>query len=290
MGDIGASVNGTDRSAALAHGGQHIRRLPGGGGVQIPPNQATVFEKKCLSFREPQKTRHVKRLGKTSVGIGKQLEGQSLGFTKSPQDWRTVGADPEHGDSVVEQFGVGVSKAACLRGATGSARLRIEINERPAVREVPQVNLLAQFIGSGKIRQRRARRKGVGFRKKPSAEAGKRRANAHATTRAREVGKIKRRGANFPMDKSADGPYRKRPRRPSPEATWQSSSGVEQRTHKPLVGGSNPPSATTRFFSSSRARNGEMDGDATCKGEIFTPKKNACPRRSRRWKGIPING
>jgi len=33
-----------------------------------------------------------------------------------------------------------------------------------------------------------------------------------------------------------------------------------------------------------------MDGDATCKGEIFTPKKNACPRRSRRWKGIPING
>lgn len=27
--------------------------------------------------------------------------------------------------------------------------------------------------------------------------------------------------------------------------TWQSSSGVEQRTHKPLVGGSNPPSATT---------------------------------------------
>ena len=29
---------------------------------------------------------------------------------------------------------------------------------------------------------------------------------------------------------------------------WQSSSGVEQRTHKPLVGGSNPPSATKDFF------------------------------------------
>jgi hypothetical protein len=25
---------------------------------------------------------------------------------------------------------------------------------------------------------------------------------------------------------------------------WQSSSAVEQRTHKPLVGGSNPPFAT----------------------------------------------
>ena len=29
--------------------------------------------------------------------------------------------------------------------------------------------------------------------------------------------------------------------------TWQSSSVVEQRTHKPLVGGSNPPSATSSF-------------------------------------------
>ena len=29
-------------------------------------------------------------------------------------------------------------------------------------------------------------------------------------------------------------------------AYWQRSSGVEQRTHKPLVGGSNPPAAT--FF------------------------------------------
>ena len=29
-------------------------------------------------------------------------------------------------------------------------------------------------------------------------------------------------------------------------AYWQRSSGVEQRTHKPLVGGSNPPAVT--FF------------------------------------------
>jgi hypothetical protein len=28
---------------------------------------------------------------------------------------------------------------------------------------------------------------------------------------------------------------------------WQRSSGVEQRTHKPLVGGSNPPAATCLF-------------------------------------------
>ena len=29
-----------------------------------------------------------------------------------------------------------------------------------------------------------------------------------------------------------------------PRTTWRSSSEVEQGTHKPLVGGSNPPSAT----------------------------------------------
>lgn len=29
-----------------------------------------------------------------------------------------------------------------------------------------------------------------------------------------------------------------------PQPTWQDSSGVEQRTHKPKVGGSNPPPAT----------------------------------------------
>jgi hypothetical protein len=32
--------------------------------------------------------------------------------------------------------------------------------------------------------------------------------------------------------------------------TWQRSSGVEQRTHKPLVGGSNPPAATNKHKSS----------------------------------------
>ena len=31
---------------------------------------------------------------------------------------------------------------------------------------------------------------------------------------------------------------------------WQRSSGVEQRTHKPLVGGSNPPAATNKHKSS----------------------------------------
>ena len=30
-------------------------------------------------------------------------------------------------------------------------------------------------------------------------------------------------------------------------ACWQRSSVVEQRTHKPLVGGSNPPAATSLF-------------------------------------------
>ena len=30
----------------------------------------------------------------------------------------------------------------------------------------------------------------------------------------------------------------------SPKNSWQRSSGVEQRTHKPFVGGSNPPAAT----------------------------------------------
>lgn len=38
--------------------------------------------------------------------------------------------------------------------------------------------------------------------------------------------------------------------RPVNGLMWQSSSGVEQGTHKPLVGGSNPPAAT-RFFKQS---------------------------------------
>src|SRR5262245_10883310 len=35
------------------------------------------------------------------------------------------------------------------------------------------------------------------------------------------------------------------PLRETVETTWRSSSVVEQGTHKPLVGGSNPPSATS---------------------------------------------
>ncbi len=48
-------------------------------------------------------------------------------------------------------------------------------------------------------------------------------------------------------------------RRARSRGTWQSSSVVEQRTHKPLVGGSNPPSAT-RSPAAAGAADGEESG------------------------------
>ncbi len=50
---------------------------------------------------------------------------------------------------------------------------------------------------------------------------------------------------DLPFDKSGGLMHFLRPRRWRKQEIWQCSSVVEQRTHKPLVGGSNPPPATT---------------------------------------------
>ena len=48
---------------------------------------------------------------------------------------------------------------------------------------------------------------------------------------------VRHRSRRYPAPREAQKP-------PFGNSRWQSSSGVEQRTHKPFVGGSNPPSAT----------------------------------------------
>jgi hypothetical protein len=45
---------------------------------------------------------------------------------------------------------------------------------------------------------------------------------------------------------------------------WQRSSGVEQRTHKPLVGGSNPPAATFSFYDSISGEGVDLAGEKKC--------------------------
>lgn len=144
----------------LAHRVEGILHLFGRArclGFERDPGDLPILDDEGLARRHPDNWEHrdMEGLGHLSIRVGDKREGELLIVAEFFLRLRRIAAHPEDLKTIAAQARVGIPEGTGLLGATGSRRLRVEVNERDSLPvDLGKGDLLAILILGGEERCR----------------------------------------------------------------------------------------------------------------------------------------